>query len=80
MYTGSYCIALGHNMAGLWFLGVHWGFLQHITEYAREHVGVLCVVVCIADLWCLMAVVSGCSGGLLLLWIIFKVIYLVSLS
>ena len=26
------------------------------------HVGVLCMVVCTADLWCFIVLISGCSG------------------
>ena len=44
----------GHNLIGLWFLSLHWCFLLHIGGYFRGHVGVLCVVVCIADLWCVL--------------------------
>ena len=26
MYTGSHCVALGHNLVGLWFLSLHRDF------------------------------------------------------
>ena len=70
MYPGSHCIALGHNLVGLWFLSLHGGFLLCIWGYARGHVGRLCLVVYITDLLCSPVVVSGCSWGLLF-WIMF---------
>ena len=50
---GSHCVALGHNLVGLWFLSLHWGFLLCIEGYAGGgggilHIGGLCMVVCIA--------------------------------
>ena len=71
MYTESYCIALGHNLVGLWFLIAHQGICQ-------GHVGVLCMVVCTEDLWYVLWLwFLAVLGGLLLLWIMFEVIYLV---
>ena len=54
MYTGTLCVALGHNLVGLWLLNLHWGFLLLIRGYEGGHVGGLCVVVCIADLCCIL--------------------------
>ena len=45
MYTGRHYVALAHNSVGLWFLGLHCGFLLSIGEYTGGHVGGLCVVV-----------------------------------
>ena len=47
-------MALGHNLVDLWFLSLHWGFVSHIGGYAMGHVGVLCMVVCITNLWCVL--------------------------
>ena len=48
MYTGSHREALGHNLVGLWFLSVHWGFLLHIEGYVWGHADGSCRVVYIA--------------------------------
>ena len=73
VYTGSHCVALGHNLVGLWFFSLHWGFLIAYRGICWGHIVGWCVVVCIAGfLVCRMVVDSGCSRGLLLLWIMFK--------
>ena len=66
MYTGSHYVALGHNMVGLWFLGLHCSFLLCIGGYTGGHVGGLCVVVCIASfffiyLFCFFGGSLGCG-------------------
>ena len=74
MYTGSHCVALDHNLVGLWLISLYCGFLLCMGICWRgggRHVGGLCVVVCIAVfvlfffcvcvLWLLFLVVYGAS-------------------
>ena len=79
MYTGSHCVALDHNLVGLWFLSLHCSFLLCIRGYAGGMlVGCAWWCASVFFLVCLyMVVVSGCSQGLLVLWITFQAIYLV---
>ena len=75
MYIESHCTALDHNLVGLWFLSLHCGFLLCIGRCAGGrgacwwvvHGGVHCGFFLV----CLVVAVSGCSRGLLLLWIMF---------
>ena len=79
VYTGSHCVALDHNLVGLWFLSLHCSFLLCIRGYAGGMLVVVCggvhrgflVFFCFFLCVCLMVVISGCSRGLLLLWIMF---------
>ena len=66
MYTGSHCVALDHNLVGLWFLSLHCGFLLCIGGYAGGHVGGLCMVACIAFAFFVFVfgVSYGCGFGL----------------
>ena len=81
MYTGSHYVALGHNLVGLWFLGLHCCFLLWIGGYTGDMlVGCawwyalhlfLFSFIYLFILFYFMVVVSGYSRGLLLLWITF---------
>ena len=81
MYTGGQCVALGHNLGGLWFLSLHWGFLLRIRGYVGGML-VGCVWWCpIAGfLVCPTVVVFHCSQSPLLFCIMFQAIYLVLTS
>ena len=62
MSMGSNCVALDHNLVGLWFLGLHCSFLLCIRGYTRGHVGGLRVVVYIASFFFFIFFFGGLYG------------------